>query len=136
MKDLTKGIESLANVADGFHESSEEINEQLTERHETDMNSDNWLSKSIRPMMVIGLFTLMVFIVVADAFGKEIDLDTKITVGTLFTTALSFYFRSKQFERVAQKNAEANLKMEKLKFREERRNQRQQRRLERKATKG
>jgi len=131
MKDVVKSIQAMSNEADKFHQSSDERDAVLNERHETDMKSDNWLSKSIRPMTLIVLLLIQVCIVVLSAFGKHVDETIVIQHGVLLSGAFGFYFNSKKAERIAQKNAEANIKIEKIKARENRRENRHERREER-----
>lgn len=137
--DLTSGLNVVkegGKIADDLVQSGEERDDELTQRLEIDMKSDNWLSKSIRPITLIWLLALMTLIPIVEAFfDAQIPTDTKVTIGTLLLGAVSFYFPSKRAERVAQKNAEANLKMRKLEAKERRRDKRHERKLERQAAK-
>ena len=118
MKSPLKDIKDLVSVGgeaiDRNSESGEERQEALSKRHEVDMQSDNKLSKSIRPITLVWLLSIETLIIVLEACGLSIDTDTKIQVGVLLGAAFGFYFNSKRHERVAQKNAEANIKMEML----------------------
>jgi hypothetical protein len=76
--------------------------QELTKRHEADMASDSWLSKNIRPMMLIALFVAYVGFALASVF----DLDTKTAyvdlLGQWGMLAFGFYFGSRGAEKVAE----------------------------------
>lgn len=76
--------------------------QELTKRHQADMASDSWLSKNIRPMMLIALFTAYV----GFALGSVFDLDTKTAyvdlLGQWGMLAFGFYFGSRGAEKVAE----------------------------------
>jgi uncharacterized membrane protein (DUF106 family) len=75
--------------------------QELTKRHGADMASDSWLSKNIRPMMLIALFSAYIIFATASAF----DLDTKTAyvelLGQWGMLAFSFYFGSRGMEKIA-----------------------------------
>jgi Holin of 3TMs, for gene-transfer release len=76
--------------------------QELTKRHQADMASDSWLSKNIRPMMLIALFVAYVGFALASVF----DLDTKTAyvdlLGQWGMLAFGFYFGSRGAEKVAE----------------------------------
>lgn len=112
-------VTTVGNQADKFHESSEERQKELTKRLEIDMASDNKLSKMIRPLTLLILLFFEGLVIVLDAFDYTVPTDTKIQLGVLLAAAIGFYFDSKKSERTAQKNAEANLKIEMMKTKAE-----------------
>jgi len=114
MKDLIKNLVKGAEIVDGFTESSEERQATLSERHTMDMSSDSWLSKSIRPLVLVVLLILQVLIVVLSAFGLHVDIAIITQHGVLLTGAFSFYFNSRKAEKVAAQNAKANIQLEKI----------------------
>ena len=81
-KDLVEGV---GGVIDNLHTSEEEkleanqkikelvsnyeveMEKTLTERWKVDMNSDSWLSKNIRPMVLIFLVVATVLMIFIDA---------------------------------------------------------------------
>lgn len=75
--------------------------QELTKRQQADMASDSWLSKNIRPMMLIALFTAYVVFATASVW----DLDTKTAyvelLGQWGMLAFSFYFGSRGMEKIA-----------------------------------
>ena len=119
IKDVTKLIDSAGKITDDLHYSAEERDAKQIAIHKADMASDNWLSKSIRPLIVLGLFLLNALILVAEWTGNSIPLDTKLTYAGMMVTAISWYFESKKQERVAEKNANANIKMLAMKTKHE-----------------
>lgn len=130
MKDLVANIIKGADKVDDFTESAEERQATLTKRHEVDMLSDNKLSKSIRPITLIVLLGLQVVLVVLSAFGLHADPAIISQHGVLLLGAFSFYFHSKKAERVAEKNAAANVKIEELKLKHANKLERKQVRAE------
>lgn len=132
LDDVTNLVKAGGKVADDLTESGEERQAQLTERLRIDMASDNWLSKSIRPLILLGLFVLEIIIVVAAAMGVEIDVAVTSQVGLLFGAAIGFYFDSKRRERIAGKNADANMKIKQIEAKEEARQKKHERKMERK----
>lgn len=75
--------------------------QELTKRHVADMESDSWLSKNIRPMMLICLFVAYIVF----AVGSVYDWDTKTAyvelLGQWGMLAFSFYFGSRGMEKIA-----------------------------------
>ena len=135
--DIGDMIEGVGKVVDDNTESAEERQSQLTRRHEADMASDNWLSKSIRPMTLIYLMTLETIIILADFYlrytGNEGVSEWIIgQVGTLLFTAFGFYFNSKKAERVMEKKVAGAQKIEEMKIKAEREKSRRDFRLEKK----
>lgn len=126
MKDLIKTVFKGAEIADGFIESAEERQATLSERHKVDMASDSWLSKSIRPLVLVVLLLLQVLIVVLSAFGLHVDIAIITQHGVLLTGAFSFYFNSRKAEKVAAQNAKANIQLEKIRTRHSQKIERKQ----------
>lgn len=76
--------------------------QELTKRQQADMLSDSWLSKNIRPLMLIALFTAYIGFALASVF----DMDTKTAyvdlLGQWGMLAFSFYFGSRGMEKIAE----------------------------------
>ena len=80
-----KLVQNVGNVIDNLHTSKEEklaaeakikdlimgyeaeMQKQVTERWKLDMNSDSWLSKNIRPLVLVFLVISTVLLVFIDA---------------------------------------------------------------------
>jgi hypothetical protein len=75
--------------------------QELTKRHQADMSSDSWLSKNIRPLMLVALFTAYTGFALASVF----DYDTKTAyvdlLGQWGMLAFGFYFGSRGAEKIA-----------------------------------
>ncbi len=129
-------ITKTGAVADDLVSTDEERQLQLSDRHKIDMASDNWLSKSIRPLICIALVVCQIGLVVAEVCGITVSEALIIEIGTLNSGAFGFYFYSRKAEKVAAKNAQANIEIEKIRtkaeVREARRQNRHERKLERK----
>jgi len=131
-------VSKVGKAIDDNTESGEERQQQLSNRHAVDMASDNLLSKIVRPITLWYLGLLEGIIVIASVCGVVIDIAIVSQVGLLFASAVGFYFDSKRRERIADKNASANMKlkeielkhsekMERRQFREDRRERRRER---------
>mgnify|MGYP003659667583 CR=1 FL=1 len=131
LKDLTKITESSGKIIDDVHYSSEEKDVSINKRHDVDMNSDSWLSKNIRAITL--LFLLFCQGVLICGWIFEIKPDNILTgqIGTLLFGAFSFYFNSKKGERIAEKNAKANIEIVKMEMENNKKKDRAARRLER-----
>ncbi len=78
---------------------------EITTRHATDMKSDSWLSKNIRPLALAFLTISTVILAYLTIFFLD---DTKVSLITpwlnlleiLLLTAYGFYFGSRGFEKV------------------------------------
>lgn len=78
---------------------------ELTKRHAIDMSSDSWLSKNIRPMILIFLTVSTVALIYSTIF---ILPESKVALiqpwqgllTVLLTTAYAFYFGSRGIEKV------------------------------------
>lgn len=50
-----------------LHQADENEQKHTTDRWKTDMSSDSWLSKNVRPLMLIAFFILILALVVLDS---------------------------------------------------------------------
>jgi hypothetical protein len=133
MKDFVKGLNIGGAIADDLIESGEERQAVLSERHKADMGSDSWLSKSVRPITLLVLLGLQILIVLLSSFGFHADPTIVGQHGLLLFGAFSFYFHSKKIERVAEKNAAANVKMEEIRIKHSNKMERKEVRAERRS---
>lgn len=100
----------------------ENLEAELTKRHENDMKSDSWLSKNVRPMTLIflvfmttSLIYLTLFVLPSDKV-KMLEVWIPLLI-TMVTTVLSFYFGSRGLEKIRAINNDSLA--EKLKAKEE-----------------
>ena len=85
-----------AEATAAVQEAWDKEQENLTIRHATDMQSDSWLSKNIRPMALVylmGLFTL--------AFVMEVPETVLSMLQDLLMTVFVFYFGARTLEKGA-----------------------------------
>jgi len=131
MKDLINTVFKGAEVVDKFTESGAERQATLSERHTTDMTSDSWLSKNIRPLILLVLMALQVLIVALSGFGFPVDSAIVIQHGVLLSGAFGFYFNSRKAEKVAAQNAKANIQLEKIRTKHDQKIERKEARQDR-----
>ena len=116
-KDLVKGV---GGVIDSLHTSEEEkleanqkikelvsnyeveMEKTITERWKVDMNSDSWLSKNIRPMVLIFLVVATVLMIFIDAGVLAFEVkDTWVDLLQLvLITVIGAYFGGRSLEKV------------------------------------
>ena len=116
-KDLVKGI---GGVVDNLHTSEEEkleanqkikelvsnyeveMEKTITERWKVDMNSDSWLSKNIRPMVLIFLVVATMLMIFIDAGVLAFEVkDTWVDLLQLvLITVIGAYFGGRSLEKV------------------------------------
>ena len=116
-KDLVEGV---GGVIDSLHTSEEEkleaaqkvkelvsnyeveMEKTITERWKVDMNSDSWLSKNIRPMVLIFLVVATVLMIFIDAGVVQFEVkDTWVDLLQLvLITVIGAYFGGRSLEKV------------------------------------
>ena len=75
--------------------------QELTKRQQSDMASDSWLSKNIRPMTLIAiLFGYFVFAMMS-AFGVDANQNYVTLLGNWGMLVMSFYFGGRTLEKIA-----------------------------------
>ena len=115
--DLVKGV---GGVIDNLHTSEEEklaaeqkikelvanyeveMEKQITERWKVDMNSDSWLSKNIRPMVLIFLVVSTVLMIFIDAgtLNFEVKPSWVDLLQLVLITVIGAYFGGRSLEKV------------------------------------
>ena len=89
IKDLVMGYEA-------------EMQKQVTERWKVDMQSDSWLSKNIRPLVLIFLVVSTVLLIFIDA--GVIEFEVKATwvdlLQLVLITVIGAYFGGRSFEKI------------------------------------
>ena len=113
-------INKVGSVIDNLHTSAEEkaaaeksikdmilgyeaeMQKQVTERWKTDMNSDSWLSKNIRPLVLVFLVVSTVLLVFIDAGFINFDVkDSYVDLLQLvLITVIGAYFGGRSLEKV------------------------------------
>ena len=85
-----------------FLDAEASIQESVTERWKTDLKSDSYLSKNVRPLVLIFLIVstvLMVFID-AGAINFNVDSEWKELLKLLLTTTVAAYFGGRSYEKI------------------------------------
>ena len=115
--DLVKGV---GGVIDNLHTSKEEkleaeakikdlvmgyeaeMQKQVTERWKMDMQSDSWLSKNIRPLVLIFLVVSTVMLVFIDAgvISFEVKASWVDLLQLVLITVIGAYFGGRSLEKV------------------------------------
>lgn len=89
-------LAKMANDADLF--KTEQNN--LTERQKADMASDSWLSKNIRPMTLVAIFTGYFTFGIMDANGIKANESYVQLLGQWGMLVMSFYFGGRTLEKI------------------------------------
>ena len=116
----TELVKGLGGVVDNLHTSKEEkleaerkikdlvmgyeaeMQKQVTDRWKTDMASDSWLSKNIRPLVMIFLVISTVFLIFIDAgvIGFEVKASWVDLLQLVLITVIGAYFGGRSLEKV------------------------------------
>jgi hypothetical protein len=89
----------------GVIKAQNEYERQLTERQKNDMTSDSWLSKNIRPLLLLILTVATLILAYSTIFILSVEEVEKVKawiplLTTLLTTGYMFYFGSRGFEKI------------------------------------
>ena len=118
--DLVKGV---GGVIDNLHTSDEEklaaenkirelisdyetkMEANITDRWKADMNSDSWLSKNVRPLVLIFLVVCTVLMIFIDAGSINFVVEEKWTdlLQLVLITVIGAYFGGRSFEKSKKK---------------------------------
>ena len=113
-------IKGVGGVIDNLHTSEEEklaaeqqikqlvsnyeveMEKQITERWKMDMSSDSWLSKNIRPLVLVFLVISTVLLIFIDAGAINIIVQDKWTdlLQLVLITVIGAYFGGRSLEKV------------------------------------
>jgi len=85
-----------------FIEAEATIQKSVTERWKTDLKSDSYLSKNVRPLVLIFLIISMVLMIFIDAgaINFNVDSEWKDLLKLLLTTVVAAYFGGRSYEKV------------------------------------
>ena len=113
-------VKSVGGVIDGLHTSDEEklaaeqkvkelianyeieMEKNITARWQADLKSDSWLSKNVRPMVLIFLIVCTMLLIFIDAGAIEFDVkNTWVDLLQLvLITVIGAYFGGRSLEKV------------------------------------
>ncbi len=74
--------------------------QEVTKRLQSDMSSDSWMSKNIRPMTLIYILTAYLAMVIMDASGLDISDNFVSLLGQWGMLVMSFYFGGRTLEKI------------------------------------
>ena len=74
--------------------------DNLTSRHVADMSSDSWLSKNIRPLTLVAIFTGYFTFGIMDANGIKANESYVQLLGQWGMLVMSFYFGGRTLEKI------------------------------------
>ena len=79
-----------------------EMQKQVTERWKVDMNSDSWLSKNIRPLVLVFLVVATVLLIFIDAgvISFEVKASWVDLLQLVLITVIGAYFGGRSLEKV------------------------------------
>ena len=85
------------------HEAAMEKN--ITDRWTADMNSDSWLSKNVRPLVLIFLIVCTMLLIFIDAGALTFTVEEKWTdlLQLVLITVIGAYFGGRSIEKVRKK---------------------------------
>jgi hypothetical protein len=113
-------VKNVGGVIDNLHTSAEEkleaerkikdmilgyeaeMQKQMTERWKMDMQSDSWLSKNIRPLVLVFLVVATVLLIFIDAGVIDFKVEDKWTdlLQLVLITVIGAYFGGRSLEKV------------------------------------
>lgn len=94
--------EQKLEAADIIEITKLEIEEEkeITARWQADMSSDSWMSKNVRPIVLLYSWFLITVICVADFFDIELPHTYVYMIETLCVTVNLAYFGSRGYEKI------------------------------------
>jgi len=116
----TELVKGVGDVIDSLHTSKEEklaaelkvkelisnyeveMEKTITDRWKADMNSDSWLAKNVRPMVLIFLVVSTVLMIFIDAGTIKFVVEPKWTdlLQLVLITVIGAYFGGRSFEKI------------------------------------
>ena len=95
-------LEARRKIQDMVMGYEAEIHKQVTERWKMDMNSDSWLSKNIRPLVLVFLVVATVLLIFIDAGTITFKVEDKWTdlLQLVLITVIGAYFGGRSLEKV------------------------------------
>jgi len=83
-----------------------EMQKQVTNRWEADMKSDSWLSKNVRPLVLIFLVVSTVLMIFIDAGAISFNVEAKWTdlLQLVLITVIGAYFGGRSLEKTKKVN--------------------------------
>ena len=94
-------LEAERKIKDMIMGYEAEMQKQVTERWKVDMNSDSWLSKNIRPLVLVFLVVATVLLIFIDAGAINFTVEAKWTdlLQLVLITVIGAYFGGRSLEK-------------------------------------
>jgi hypothetical protein len=116
----TELVKGVGGVIDELHTSEEEkiqaehkikellsnyeveLEKEITSRWDSDMKSDSWLSKNVRPLtlMFLVVSTVLMVFIDAGAISFTVDEDWKELLKMVLITCIGAYFGGRSYEKI------------------------------------
>ena len=95
-------LDAQRKIKDMIMSYEAEMQKQVTERWKVDMNSDSWLSKNIRPLVLVFLVVATVLLIFIDAGAINFKVQDKWTdlLQLVLITVIGAYFGGRSLEKV------------------------------------
>ena len=95
-------LEAERKIQDLIANHEVEMEKNITERWKMDMQSDSWLSKNIRPLVLVFLVISTVLMIFIDAGTIAFEVEDKWTdlLQIVLITVIGAYFGGRSFEKV------------------------------------
>ena len=85
-----------------FADAAKNEDDNVTDRWQSDMNSDSWLSKNIRPMSLIAIFSGYFLFAMMSAFGYNANESYVSLLGQWGMLIMGAYFGGRTIEKLAE----------------------------------
>lgn len=82
--------------------------QEVSKRHQSDMSSDSWLSKNIRPMTLIAILVGYFVFAMMSAFNMNANESYVRLLGDWGMLIMSFYFGGRTLEKIMDMKAKQN----------------------------
>ena len=88
-----------------FIEAEAAMQKNVTERWKADLEHGNWLTRSVRPLVLIFLIVATVLMIFIDSGSIKFDVDEKWTdlLQLVLITVIGSYFGGRSFEKLRKK---------------------------------
>ena len=98
-------LEAKRKMEEVLMQAESQAQEQVTRRWEADMKSDNWLSKNIRPLVLIFLCVSTILLIFIDAGVISFEVKTSWVdlLQLVLMTTIGAYFGGRSIEKVKKK---------------------------------
>ena len=95
-------LEAERKIQDLIANHEVEMEKNITERWKMDMQSDSWLSKNIRPLVLVFLVVSTVLMIFIDAGAISFNVEDKWTdlLQLVLITVIGAYFGGRSIEKV------------------------------------